>query len=195
MEKENPRLYGLILAGGQSTRMGSDKGLLEYHGIPQRNHLFDLASRYCEKVFYSIRQDQIDEFLSLPIVVDQNNYRGPLNGILSAHDKYPEASWLVLACDLPLLDEQSIKLLVAERDLTKTATALASAESNVPEPLVAIWESEGLQKAKEYMNENSGPQKFLLHSDVKLVSPNTNEVLHNANSKEEFEQAKVLLKR
>ncbi|MFT5737968.1 MAG: molybdopterin-guanine dinucleotide biosynthesis protein A, partial [Maribacter sp.] len=35
----NAKIYGLVLAGGKSTRMGVDKGLITYHGLPQRDYL------------------------------------------------------------------------------------------------------------------------------------------------------------
>lgn len=189
-------LYGLILAGGKSTRMGSDKGVLDYHGVPQRQYLFDLAQQFCDDVFYSIREDQIEEFLELPNVVDENKYRGPLNGILSAHQQFPEVAWLVLACDLPLLDSRSIETLVAEREVSKTATAYATSKTGLPEPLVSIWEPSGLVNAIEYMEEaqSSCPRKFLINSDIKLVTPQRDEELYNANSLEEFQEAKTLLK-
>lgn len=188
-------LFGLILAGGQSTRMGSDKGKLEYYGMPQRKHLFDLASNYCDKVFYSIRKDQTEEFQDMSYIVDENNYRGPLNGILSAHSKFPDVGWLVLACDLPLFDTKNLKALITKRDDTRTATAFATKKSKLPEPLVAIWEPQGLEAAKQFMDkvQSSCPRKFLIESDVKLVHPTRDEILYNANSLTEYMEAKKLL--
>ena len=190
-------VHGLILSGGKSTRMGSDKGTLHYHGLPQREYLFDLASQYCPKVFYSIREDQINEFQGHPYIQDHNDYRGPLNGILSAHKQFPEKAWLVLACDLPLLDASSISDLVAARDIDKTATSFATKTSGLPEPLVSIWEPKGLQKAIEYMQEakSSCPRRFLIHSDIKLVYPDNDQVLYNANSIGEYEHAINLIEK
>jgi len=193
--KNNTKLYGLILSGGKSTRMGTDKGLLEYHGKPQRDYLFELAQQFCDKVFHSIRQEQQQEFEEFPSIVDQNGYRGPFNGISSAHEKYPQAAWLVLACDLPLLDSTSIQQLIAKRDSTKVATSFATQRTKLPEPLVTIWEPTGIQIARHYFDEaqSSCPRKFLINSDIKLVYPENDEVLYNANSLEEFKQAKSMI--
>ncbi len=175
--------------------MGRDKSVLEYHGKPQRKVLFDLLHQYCNETFYSIREEQQEEFAKQSVIVDQNEYRGPFNGILSAHEKFPDVAWLVLACDLPLLDAKSISQLIAERDYRKSATAFATKKTKLPEPLVAIWEPNALDEAKAYLKtaESSCPRKFLINSDVKLVHPKTDEVLYNANSLEEFKVAQSIL--
>lgn len=194
--KDTAQLYGLILAGGKSTRMGNDKGLISYHGKPQREYLFDLASDVCNKVFYSAREEQVESFSSdAPIIIDRNEYKGPFNGILSAHRTAPGAAWLILACDLPLLDARGIHQLIAERDPNKAATAFASADSGLPEPLIAIWEPEGLKNAMAHMetSQSSCPRKFLINSNTKLVRPAREEILFNANSVEEYHMAKEKL--
>ncbi len=189
-------LYGLILSGGKSSRMGNDKGLIAYHGVPQRDYLFDLASSYCESVFYSAREDQVPSFpASAPIVVDQNNYRGPFNGILSAHEAYPEVAWLVLACDLPLLTSDGLKDLVKNRDYNKLATSFSSKDSGLPEPLIAIWEPAALKAAKKYLEtaQSSCPRKFLINSPITLVEPKSEQEIYNANSQEDYMTAKAKL--
>lgn len=189
-------LYGLVLSGGQSSRMGSDKGLLEYHGIPQRNYLFDLLSKFCEKTFYSVRIDQSDSFpKNAPLIIDRDEYRGPLNGIMSAHGQFPEAAWLVVACDLPLLAASNIETLIKERNPKMDATAFATTASGLPEPLIAIWEPTALQKIPAYMKiaKSSCARKFLINSSVHLIHPEKDEQLFNANSLEEFKTAKSIL--
>ena len=191
----HPKLYGLILSGGKSTRMGSDKGLLEYHGKPQREYLFELCEQLCDGVYYSIQKSQETVFVNKPTIVDQNEFRGPFNGMLSAHKKHKDAAWLVLACDLPLIDKLTISQLIKERDTTKNATSFATKKTKLPEPLITIWEPNGLASAYHYMQtaESSCPRKFLLNSDIKLVFPKNDTVLYNANSLEEYRYAKNLL--
>src|SRR5690606_38941312 len=190
------RIYGLVLAGGKSSRMGSDKGLLRYHGTDQREHLYQLLSGFCEKVFLSVRGDQEEQApKGLGTVIDLGLYRGPFNGILSAHARYPEVAWLVLACDLPLIDGASLQLLLDHRDPGKWATSLATRESGLPEPMASLWEPQGLQGAMEYLKsaESSCPRKFLINSQIALVHPKTDEALFNANSLEDFAYVKSRL--
>ncbi|TKD66065.1 molybdenum cofactor guanylyltransferase [Flavobacterium sp. ASW18X] len=189
------KIYGLVLSGGKSTRMGKDKGLLQYHDVPQREYLYQLLSAYCDAVYYSVRPNQDERIPKERIIIDLNEYKGPLNGILSAHKKHPNVAWLVLACDLPLLNHAVLAQLVQERDRTKTATAMATQESKLPEPLIAIWEPQGLIDAKAYMDkaQSSCPRKFLINADTKLIYPEQDEWLYNANTLEEYQFAKQKL--
>ncbi|RRQ48926.1 molybdenum cofactor guanylyltransferase [Maribacter algicola] len=186
------RLYGLVLSGGKSTRMGQDKGLISYHGVPQREHLYHLLDTLCDKTFLSVRQDQDEEIASnFKTILDRNEFRGPYNGLLSAHREYPDVAWLVLACDLPLIDEASLKELISQRDTQKLATAFANRDNPLPEPLCAIWEPEALKTSIAYLEAGNGtcPRKFLINNDVSLVFPKTPQVLLNANSQEEYKEA------
>lgn len=191
--KEAPKLYGLVLAGGKSTRMGSDKGLINYHSVPHREYLYGLLNEVCDDAYLSIRKEQEAHLENdLNVIEDKNEYRGPFNGILSAHKTHPDAAWLVVACDLPLLDLSSLKLLVEQRNPEKLATSFATEKTGLPEPLVTIWEPKGLQKAMEHLktSESSCPRKFLINSEIALVHPAKDEVLYNANSLEDYEFVK-----
>ena len=188
----NAKLYGLVLSGGKSTRMGEDKGLIKYHNLPQREHLYHLLSEVCNQTFLSIRKDQESDISnSFKTILDQDEFRGPYNGLLSAHKAYPEAAWLVLACDLPLMDKKALEELIAARNSDKIASAFADAEDPLPEPLCAIWEPEALKQSVEYLKAGNGscPRKFLINADVNLVFPKQKEVLLNANSRAEYEEA------
>lgn len=186
------KLYGLVLSGGKSTRMGEDKGLIKYHDLPQREHLYHLLNEVCDQTFLSIRKNQEKEISnSFKTIVDNDEFRGPYNGLLSAHKAHPEVAWLVLACDLPLMDKKALQELIAARNSDKIASAFADADDPLPEPLCAIWEPEALQKSVAYLEAGNGscPRKFLINSDVNLVFPKEKEVLLNANSKVEYEEA------
>ena len=116
-------LHGLVLAGGKSQRMGHDKTVIDYHGIPHWQYLASRISSYCDSVFISKRADQ--EKLSddaYPRLDDAFAGLGPFGGIVSAFKEYPNHAWLVVASDLPLAD-RAIEHLVANRNPTKLATA------------------------------------------------------------------------
>ena len=72
---------------------------------------------------------------------------------------------------------------------------MATRKSGLPEPLVAIWEAEGLKKVPAYMAEaeSSCPRKFLINSDIKLVFPESESVLLNSNSEEDYQEVMKIL--
>ena len=185
------KLYGLVLSGGKSTRMGKDKGVIQYHNLPQREHVYNLLSQVCDKTFLSIRKEQESEISEgISTVIDMDEYKGPFNGLLSAHYTCPKVAWLVLACDLPLIDLKAINQLIAARDTKKDATAFATRKSGLPEPLAAIWEPRGLANSIDYLKQatSSCPRKFLINSEIKLVFPKDDIVLMNANSEEDYRE-------
>ena len=190
----NDDLYGLVLAGGKSSRMGKDKSTLSYHSeIQQRSVVHQLLMRFCTAVYISCRAEQ--EHITqddLPYILDKNQYGGPMNGILSAHHLHPEVAWLVIAVDLPHVKESTIETLVSTRNPEKMATAYATHSTGLPEPLVAIWEPQGLISAEEHLQQQLGncPRKFLLKSDIHLVFPADDLELFNANYPEDYYKAK-----
>ena len=186
------KLYGLVLSGGKSTRMGIDKGLIKYHGVSQREYLYNLLSKICDTTFISLREEQQTKApLGFATIIDENIFKGPFNGLLTAHKKYPKVAWLVLACDLPLIDLEALEQLVSERDSNKFATSFSHFENPLPEPVCAIWEPKALCKAIAYLNAGNGtcPRKFLINNDTKLVFPKNKNVIMNANYKAEYDEA------
>jgi len=191
------KIFGLVLSGGKSTRMGQDKGLISYHGTPQREHLYHLLAGLCERTFMSIRKNQVSELTTdYQFIVDTDAYKGPYNGLLSAYKAYPDAAWLVLACDLPLMDTSAISHLIVNRDSHKMATAFASVADPLPEPLCAIWEPEAMRSSLLFLEKGNGtcPRKFLIQNNVALVFPERPEVLLNANSTADYDAALLKIK-
>jgi len=186
-------LYGLILAGGQSTRMGKDKSVLSYHGKSQIEFCHDLLSPHCTKVFVSNRKDQakLAQHNQYDQIHDTFLGMGPLGGILSAMTQYPDAAWLVLACDLPYLNEETIRELIAQRNPYKMATAYISEHDGLPEPLCAVYEPKS--KIRFFESLGSGitcPRKILMHSDISLLPQKKKHSLDNINHFDEYQKAR-----
>lgn len=190
LEKElaqQPSLYGLVLAGGKSQRMGADKGLIDYHGAPQREYLYHLLEPFCEKTFLSCRADQADEMpAGFDLLTDNFLDLGPYGAILSAFRAYPESAWLVVACDLPLIDAEALRELTGKRNPSRVATAYHNPETNFPEPLITLWEPRAYPVLLQFLAQGfSCPRKALINSDVEVITPERPEVLRNVNTPEE----------
>lgn len=178
-----PVLHGLVLAGGKSVRMGTDKGLLNYHGLPQREYVAGLLAPVCAKVHLSCNTAQLSEIpASLNPLPDTFLGLGPMGGLLTAMQAYPDAAWLAVACDLPMLDESTLKYLVAQRNPSKYATAFMNNELDFPEPLITIWEPRSYTRLLQFMAMGySCPRKVLINSDINLLYPPDAQVLQNIN--------------
>ncbi|MDE1921188.1 MAG: NTP transferase domain-containing protein [Candidatus Omnitrophica bacterium] len=189
MKATNHKLFGLILAGGYSTRMGRDKALLSFHGKPQVEYVGGLLQQFCKKVFLSKRADQ-PPYKAFDSIDDAPEFsgQGPLSGILSAMKEYRGHDWLVMACDLPLAGEEAVRTLLAGRDRSKTATAFISTHDQLPEPLCAVWEGHAYAAILKSFNEGIHcPRKILLKSDAALVSQTNPHWLDNINTLKEYE--------
>ena len=177
----HPDVYGLVLAGGRSIRMGTDKGLMDYKGTPQREYLFQLLSNVCERVFTSCRKEQ-NVPLSLNPITDKFDYDGPINGILSGIHTHPDKAWLIIAVDMPFIDLPSLQCLMLNREKTKVATCFLHQPENFPEPLLTLWEPKAYPLLLAYASEgNISPRIFLETNPVKVINPPDKRVLSNIN--------------
>ena len=191
-------LYGLILTGGKSSRMGKDKANLEFHGKKQSEYCCELLAPFCEKIFISNRKEQTDleEQKERPQIHDTAPFAGigPLGGILSAMTLYSEASWLVLACDLPLVNAKTIEHLIKHRNPQKMATAFISTHDGLPEPLCAVYEAKSRDHLVMFLKEGiECPRKILINSDVELLKQPDTMTLENINTPEDLERVLKIL--
>lgn len=181
-------MNALILIGGKSSRMGTDKSLLDYHGKPQREYLFDLAKKYCSEVYFSCR---LEQQFSENTITDKYKL-GPIGGILSAFEHNKNTAWLVVACDMPLIDESSFEILINHKNSEKIATAFLNPETNAPDPLFTIYEPKAFQLLLQYVEEgNKSPKIFLQNNDTEIIISANLSFLTNVNTKEEFDQIKT----
>ena len=191
-------LYGLVLTGGKSARMGEDKGALAYHGQSQAAHCVELLRPLCDDVFVSLRAEQgeSEPYRDFPRIADRFLGFGPMGGILSAQKTHPHAAWLVLACDLPYVTAETIESLIAQRNPFKLATAYISANDGFPEPLCAIYEPKSVFRLMRFLALGYHcPRKVLINSDTHLLDLAEPGALDNANTPDERDAALGLLSR
>lgn len=111
---------------------------------------------------------------------------GPCGAILSAFRENPNAAWLVIACDVPLVDQKAIQELIAARNTSKLATTFYNPETKWPAPLVTIWEPRAYGTMLQFLAQAySCPRKVLINSPIEMIQPQRPEILMNANSPKE----------
>ncbi|WP_347173325.1 NTP transferase domain-containing protein [Polaribacter uvawellassae] len=181
-----PIIKGLVLVGGKSTRMGKDKSQLNYFGKPQKEHVKTLLENHKLETFFSVqnssrnKEEIHDTFLNL----------GPFGGICSAFQKDPNSAWLVLATDVPFVNNKLIKLLLEKRNSSKVATTIKGKGKEFVEPLITIYEPKAYPILLQYLAQGySCPRKMLINSDVEIVEVN-DDFIRNVNTPEEFDLAK-----
>jgi molybdopterin-guanine dinucleotide biosynthesis protein A len=186
-----PPLKGLVLAGGESTRMGFDKGLINYHGLPQRDYLLHLLEPYTVQSFLSCRPGQIDD-MTVPFIEDTYTDLGPFGGILSAFKFDPQSAWLVVACDFPLLDHRAIEQLISERVSTSIATSFLDPNTLMPEPWITILEPNIYPILLDYHKRGkSSLRGVLVDYNSAVIRPVDADILLNANTPEEESQIRM----
>jgi molybdopterin-guanine dinucleotide biosynthesis protein A len=189
-------VYGLVLAGGSSTRMQRDKASLLYRGKTQLDRAFELAARHCDEVFVSVRAAQVADpaRAAHPMLVDSVPGEGPIVGIRSGLAAFPRVAWLVMACDLPFLSDAALDYLLRERDPDALATAFLSTHDNLPEPLCTVWEPAAAAALADYQaGGGQCPRKFLIHHRAKLLAPRDARALDNINTPDEYAAALAAL--
>lgn len=193
LQQAKPVLNGLVLAGGKSLRMGVDKGAIKWYDKEQRYYVADLLKQHCADVFISCRdarqQEEIEPgYQTLP---DTFTDLGPYGAILSAFREQPDSAWLVVACDMPLLDDETLGHLIVTRDTSAIATTYKSDFDGFPEPLITIWEPKSYPILLAYLAQGySCPRKVLINSDTTILEPLNADALTNVNTPEDFEQIK-----
>lgn len=196
-ETDFPKLNGLVLAGGKSLRMGNPKDKINWHGKEQKYYAADFLAPFCDEVFISCRQDQLENFdTDYNALTDTFLNMGPFGGILSALRSQRDKAWLVVACDLPLLDEKSLEFLIENRNTEKVATTYESPFDGLPEPLITIWEPKSYSLLLNFLGSgNTCPRKVLINSDTLILKPGNPDALMNVNTPEDMAKAKEILRK
>jgi molybdopterin-guanine dinucleotide biosynthesis protein A len=184
--------FGLVLAGGKSRRMGRDKALLERNGQSQLAYLADLLENKVERVFVSTRAEQQEdsERSRYACIVDRYEEMGPLAGILSAMEEYPDADWLVVACDLPNVSDETIAHLLKNCSADHPFTAYVSSHDGLPEPLCAIYRAGSMNIIRRFSQEGIHcPRKILIRSDTFLLEQTNPHSLDNINTPDDLAES------
>lgn len=128
-------LTGILLAGGKSSRMGREKGLVEFRGKPLISYGIDLLSTYTDQILISSANPDYLQF-GFDMVPDEMTGRGPAAGLAASLNR-TRTDWnLVLACDLPFMEPELIDQLLSVRG---TYHAVIPIHQDTIEPLCGLY--------------------------------------------------------
>jgi len=187
-------VWGLVLAGGRSRRMGNDKALLLNNGETQLATAMRLLQARLGKVFVSAREDQSGdtERARFEQILDRYDDLGPIAGVLSAMDLNPDVSWLVVACDLPNIDDRTIGYLLDNQSRTQPFTAYQSTHDELPEPLCALYRPESADIIRGFVADGLVcPRKMMIRSDTHLLRQPNPSALDNVNTPDDLSKSHV----
>jgi len=149
----------IILAGGDSGRMGTDKSMLTIKGRPIIETISEqLRGTFCQILISSNEADKL-AFLGFEIIPDKIPGQGPLMGIASALEVSTNEFNFVVACDIPHIDLTYVRRMLAEAEGVDIVIPTTGEERY--EPLFAVYRKSALKAINGVLS--SGGRKI---SDV-----------------------------
>jgi len=166
---------GVILCGGKSSRMGTDKAFISYHGVPQYQYIANMLSGLCNNIVLSCNNNQTGLFsCNYSVVTDNEQFAdgGPLTGILSVIHKIKPHTILLVGCDYPFLAESDLAQLIKARDNTNDVVCFANDETGYLEPLLAIYEQRAINQLNTYYQKGGRSlYAFIKNLKHKAIKP------------------------
>lgn len=204
-------ISGCILAGGKSSRYGSDKAMIHIAGIPAILRLYRMMKNIFHEVFVIANDADKYAFLGSPVYPDIHRHIGPLGGIHSALIHSSAESVFVLSCDLPLITENLIQFLAAypsKKSIVLPVTA------GIIQPLCGIYRRsclplidqmigpeplmENPEKPKQWkyspliLIDMAGAHQIEMETEYPLYQE---QLFYNINHPEDAEKIKMLLEK
>ncbi|MCA0133171.1 molybdenum cofactor guanylyltransferase [Winogradskyella alexanderae] len=129
-------ITGIILAGGKSSRVGEDKGLLLLNGKPMIQYSIDALKPFVSEIIIVSDNPNYDVF-SLRRINDITKNSGPVAGICSGLEASSNDNNLVLSCDIPLITPEILEMLIYAIDDTSEIIQVESKGKSMP--LIAFY--------------------------------------------------------
>lgn len=147
-----PNVTTAIMAGGKSSRMGTDKSFVPILGKPMIEHVLERVDGLGKERIIITNRPQEYSHLGLKTFSDVYKDRGPLGGLHAALHFASNPFVLVIACDMPWLNRELLEHMLS---LRKTADIIVPRWTRHPEPLHAIYANACLAPIEESLNANN----------------------------------------
>lgn len=138
---------GIVLAGGQSRRMGRDKALIPWRGRPLISRPLEALAAVTDEVIIVARQTEPYLSLGCRVVPDLYESRGPLVGVHAGLTASGRPWGLFAACDMPGLRRELLELLLAGRE--ESVMAVVPESDRGLEPMLAAYDRRCLPALEE----------------------------------------------
>jgi molybdenum cofactor guanylyltransferase len=192
------QIVAIILAGGQSSRMGTDKALLEIAGKSLLLRSCEIAAKLTAQVY--VLTDSPDRYRSIltadcKLIQDRHPSAGPLVALSQGLSEI-NAEWiLLLACDLPLLDAEIVQNWASQLpELPASTLAVVPYQNDRWEPLCGFYRSQSLPSLQKFIEEGGRSFQVWLSKIPAVPLPagdRASLMLSNCNTPEEFDRLKA----
>lgn len=185
----------IILSGGKSSRMGTNKALLKVSGQTNIERIVHELEKFFHPLILVTNEPESYRFLALPSVMDQYPGMGPLAGIHAGLTASGEEVNAIVACDMPFV---SGELLWALAEKIGRYDAVVPVIFGQQHPLFAVFKKNIAQTAAESIKKGQLRMKDLLgHLNVLYVTEedlpaglDVTQIFYNMNHPNEYEEAK-----
>ena len=184
-------INAFILAGGKSSRMGSDKGLIHLAGKPMIQYIIHTLDSMKLPIQIVSNNSAYEQF-GFPVHQDLIEEKGPIGGIYTALSVSDSEVNLILSCDTPFVNSTLINLLI---DKSKNQSVTISEYEEWQHPLIGVYSKSGLNTFRSQIEKDelklSKANEIL---NVKVVPMDNTEgitahAFENINTIEELKEA------
>lgn len=179
----------LILAGGKSSRMGQDKALMPWDGVPMLTRVCQVASECCEQVYILTPwQERYQDIVTqnCQFLLEANPDQGPLVGLTEGMSKINTDWILLLACDLPILETNIIQIWINQlTELPSDVLAFVPRQGALWEPLCGFYRRKSLPELQKFIQQGGRSfQSWLSRVPVQVIPVNEQlkNMLFNCNT-------------
>jgi molybdopterin-guanine dinucleotide biosynthesis protein A len=188
----------VIQAGGESRRMGQDKALMAFLGLPLIQQVVNRLAPIADEVIVTTNHPDDYRFLGLPLFSDLKPGRGALGGLFTALSSATCESVAVVACDMPFASASLIEAASKLLDQEEADVVIPDSGDGLLEPMHAVYRRKTCIPAIEAAIEADKWKLISLFPDVKVRILRPDEVktydpsglaFWNLNTPEEFSEA------
>lgn len=189
------RRCSVILAGGQSTRMGTNKALLSLQNKTVTEHIADEMKNISDEVVINTNEPASFSYVGLSIVQDRYINQGPLGGIEAVLSQVDSDIFFISACDTPFVNHQIYLYLL---DQLEGFDAVIPIYNYKMHPLSGVYRKAVVENLQTQLDKGERKVRLLFdHIHVKYVEKfkgitveNLEKHFFNMNNPEQYEEAK-----
>jgi len=156
-------LTGIILAGGESTRMGQEKALIRFEGERLIQRSLSILDHFCDSMLISSNNKALEVF-GYEVIEDDHHNIGPIAGLSAALKASPSEHHLVIPCDTPFVNERLYEKILRHAD--DFEVVIAGTPDLYIEPLIGYYHRSALDIIEKQIQKGM----YKLHDALNLMN-------------------------